>query len=81
VSSCIRVDGSGHSTTLTVDGLTVCVRSGRVVVIGRKIYHSPGAEFVVSLEPEWWERLVPARWRRAQRFAPRSLTTELLLPK
>lgn len=50
-----RTETHGRNT-LTMDGVTLNITSGRVVLDGRDIYHSEGAEFsVVFQSAPWWQ--------------------------
>jgi hypothetical protein len=60
-SSIVSTQGS---STVTAPGVIVVLRSGRIVIEGRRIYVSPGADFVAVFAPPWWQCLVPARFRR-----------------
>jgi hypothetical protein len=42
-------NGGSSSVTLSGDGATIVLRGGRVVVEGRRIWVSPGADYVVVL--------------------------------
>jgi uncharacterized phage-associated protein len=67
----MQITASSGSAIIQGDGLKLSVKSGRVVVVGRTIYHSPGAEFVAQLPAPWWWAWVQTRIRR-------SITAEIL---
>jgi hypothetical protein len=60
----IDVRCSGGAVTISDDGVSLAVKSGRVIIEGRRIWHSPGAEFVVRASPRpfaWLRRSQPYR--------------------
>jgi len=61
--STVEVTGPGL-ITISAPGCRLVIRSGRVVVEGRCIWHSPGADFVFERAPDRWARFLPASWHR-----------------